>query len=121
MNYNLTMLVSNMMTVKPTYLFALAAITLSACSDREAADAAQTSAPLPVLSGAGFQAACANAITAKMPDPSAADIAFETLAEEEGYRAIVTLRTGGGTGSLTFEYTCLRGPGGDIVTTQISE
>ena len=68
-----------------------------------------------------FQMACSDEITAKMIDPTAAQIAYKSLPQEAGYQAQVTLQNRGGGKTMTFDYICLRAEDGEVITKLISD
>lgn len=111
-----------------TALAVILAAVLSGCS----ADEPAASAPSPSTAAspidlvqklnpdAAFKSACTDKITAKMIDPSAADISYTPLSGEDGFRASVNLKTQGG-GDIALEFTCRRNADGDVVSKLISD
>lgn len=112
------------------------ALIISACRQNEAAEttvpdvaaeivateAVQTMAPLtPEPSqDTALHSACTDQITAKMPDPSAADVSYDPLSGSDGYEATVALKPRAGGEPMVFTFTCQPTENGGVETKPVA-
>lgn len=112
-------------------------VTLSACGANETgqtattntadravtSDAVQTVAKLTLDPSpeAALHAACTDQITAKMPDPTAANVTYAPLPGSDGYEATVALKTQSGGDPMMFTYSCVPTENGEVETKRVAD